>query len=398
MSQKRNHSERFRPPQPLRPAEHRQMRRVDSRLFALVLVLAGAACGSPAVGPDAGSVDATSTTTPATADVVAVAVTGADGAAPTKGARLAVTLTVANEGGPGSVRLTPLVTCPRFTDFVAIPLGSVDVPLSAGQRLDVPLTAGPFLVDDAGAHFALGRGACTIPAVRVELDGAAATPDASFDGGDFAIAASDAVFDVVLHDPAYFTAIGWRDTPEAYVRSAYTRASELFTPASPGASTGTYQPLARGFDALMQVEHHVLALPGLAASAAGGGFCEQVTAHARVALGLARDWDVDEGQEILTDADHHGFDVLVGLTPALGGGAACGWLGVQVSGLFSFDLSLDRSQIILVHETGHLFGAPHCDPMQGYVMCAGEQHAHYQDDGVFVWHAASRAVMSNRWR
>ncbi|XXX82467.1 hypothetical protein WMF30_27310 [Sorangium sp. So ce134] len=49
-------------------------------------------------------------------------------------------------------------------------------------------------------------------------------------------------------------------------------------------------------------------------------------------LGLTRDWDIDELNGNITDPDHHGLDILIGLTPEHGGGAACGWLGVQVSG------------------------------------------------------------------
>jgi hypothetical protein len=230
-----------------------------------------------------------------------------------------------------------------------------------------------------------------ISGVRVELDGATAT-DVDYAGGAFAIAASNVVFPAVVYDAAYFTEIGWTGSPEEYLERAFTRSSELYDPHG-----DAYQAYAGGFDEMMAIEQRFLVLPGLTASEAAGGFCEQVAAFARGALGLARDWDVDEGQPSWTDAEHHGFDYLVGLTPAMGGGAACGWLGVQVSGLFGFDLSLDRSQIILVHETGHLFGAPHCDPLQGYVMCAGEKHDHYQHGGIFVWHKDSRDAMSNRW-
>jgi hypothetical protein len=243
--------------------------------------------------------------------------------------------------------------------------------------------AGPFLVGDDGHHYALGRGDYTVAVEGVEAA--------------FSVAASNAVFDVVLYDPAYFTAIGWTGTPEEFVRTAHTRAAELFTPSSPGSSNGTYESLPGGFDELMEIEQHFLLLDGLAASESAGGFCEQVAAQARPALGLTRDWDIDENQPSHTDVDHHGFDLLIGLTPEMGGGAACGWLGVQVSGLFGFDLSLERSQIIVVHETGHLFGAPHCDPLQGYVMCAGEKHDHYQHGGIFVWHQESRDAMTNQW-
>jgi hypothetical protein len=81
------------------------------------------------------------------------------------------------------------------------------------------------------------------------------------------------------------------------------------------------------------------------------------------------------------------------MSPQMVGGVACGWLGVQVSGQFSFDMSMNRTQILAVHESGHLFGAPHCDPLQGYVMCAGELHDHYRQNGMYVWHRVSRDAM-----
>jgi hypothetical protein len=326
---------------------------------------------------------------PATADVVSVSVTGPSGAAAKKGAPLHVAITVENRGRAGSVRLSPAVTSARFADFTGVPLGTVELALAPAAMTTATLEVGSFL-SDAGGRYALGRGDYRIDAIGVALDGAAATTDEDFTGAAFTIAPSNAIFAATLYDQAYFTAIGWTDTPDAYMRSAFTRASELY-------DGTTYQAHAGGFDQMMDVDQQFLVVPGLAASNGAGGFCEQVGAYARTALGLTRDWDADESQPSHTDVAHHGFDYLIGLTPAMGGGAACGWLGVQVSGVFNFDLSLERSQIILVHESGHIFGAPHCDPMQGYVMCAGEQHAHYRDDKIFVWHQASRDVMRNLW-
>lgn len=362
-----------------------------SVLAPLVLTSVVAGCGgSPPGEPE--DVDAATTGSPRI-DVTAVAAAAATGGAPVKGAPLRVTITVRNDGdGAGTVRVTPLVESARFADFRDVPLGSVEIAVAAGETVEAQVTAGPFLVAGDGEHVALGRGDYTITEVRVEVDGNATVPDPDFTGAAFAIGASNAVFDLVVYDAAYFTRIGWTGSPEAYVLDAYRRASELFTP------PGTYQAFPGGFDEMMGIDHYVLALPGLAASEAAGGFCEQVAAHARMLAGLTRDWDIDENQAVQTHRDHHGFDMLMGLTPEMGGGAACGWLGVQVSGLFDFDLSLDRSQIILVHETGHLFGAPHCDPLQGYVMCAGEQHPHFQANGTFVWHQVSRDVMVNRWQ
>jgi hypothetical protein len=204
------------------------------------------------------------------------------------------------------------------------------------------------------------------------------------------------VFTATVYDQSYFDQIGWTGTPEEYLVQSFTRPGEVFTPDFPMSSEGTYQAFPGGFDEMMGIRQLFHVAPGLAATQRAGGFCEQIGASAKTAFGLTRDWDNNE-ELGWTDPDHHGFDILVGLTPAMGGGAACGWLQVQVSSLFDFDLSLDRSQIIVVHEQGHLFGAPHCDPLQGYVMCSGEKHEHYLAGGTFVWHAESRAVMNNWW-
>lgn len=349
------------------------------RSFPLLFL---AAC-SPHV--DATEIDA-APDEPARLDIVAVTI-----APVAKGAPLVVAIDVDSTGGAGTARVTPLVTSARFAGLTDVPLGAATVTLPAHGHASAEVTGGPFLTADDGGRFALGRGDYTITGVRVELDGATAT-DVSFTGGAFAITASNVVFPAVVYDTAYFTKIGWTGMPERYLERAFTRPSELYKPAG-----NKYEANPGGFDEMMGIEQRFLAVPGLSASDAAGGFCEQIAAFAKSALGLARDWDIDENQPVWTDAAHHGFDYLVGLTPAMGGGAACGWLGVQVSGVFDFDLSLERSQIILVHETGHVFGAPHCDPMQGYVMCAGEKHDHYKTGGVFVWHQDSRNAMRNRW-
>lgn len=334
-------------------------------------------------GPDAGRA------TPLHVDVEAVEVAPA-----VKGDALAIAIDVRNLGTTGgAVTLRPLLTADGFADFIDVPLGDVEVIVDGGGTARAELAAGPF-VDDAatGKRYALGRGDYRITAVVVS-----GADDREYDGGAFAIGESDVVFTAVVYDQAYLDRIGYAGGAEQYMIDAFTREAHLFTPSAPGSDDGGYEEHAGGFDAMMGVRQQFRAVAGLAASEEAGGFCEQIGAYAREAFGLTRDWDVDESAGA-TDREHHGFDLLVGLTPDLGGGAACGWLGVQVSGLFDFDLSLDRAQIIAVHETGHLFGAPHCDPLQGYVMCSGEKHPRYQADGVFVWHRVSREAMANRWR
>ncbi|WP_437502467.1 hypothetical protein [Sorangium sp. So ce1099] len=332
-------------------------------------------------------------------DVTAVVVTNAAGLAPVKGDPLKITLTVTNPGtAAGTVVLRPRVTSARFNDFTDVQTGTVSAALGVGETKQITLTAGPILVDTAqGKRFALGRGAYTLSGVSVEPAGGTASLDTSFTGGAFSIGASDVIFNAVVYDQDYLDAIGYTGTAEAYLSDAFTRPSELFTPSSPGSSSGTYVLHPNGFDEMMGVQQIFHAVGGLPNNPSSGGFCEHVGAYARAVLGLTRDWDIDEAGGNYTDPDHHGFDILVGLTPELGGGAACGWLGVQVSGLFDSALSVGIGQLITVHETGHLFGAPHCDPLQGYVMCGGEHHPHYISDGLFVWHRDSFDVMQSLW-
>lgn len=326
--------------------------------------------------------------------VVSVAASNTDGTAPIKGDALRLRLTLRNDAGhSGFVTVTPRIRSKRFTDFTEVPLGSLEVHLAAGEVKQVTVEGGPFLEDTArGKRYALGRGGYSVSSVRLTCASGVAATRLAFAGRDFNVGASNTVFTVVVYDQQYLNKIRYVAGPERYMEQAFTRLCEVFTPDAPGSTTGAYQSFPGGFDQMMDIQQLFRCFPGFAASSAAGGFCEQADAYARRVLGLTRDWDIGSAP---TDPDHHGFDILVGLTQNFGGGATCGWLGTQVSGLFDFDLSLNRSQIIVVHEMGHIFGSPHCDPLQGYVMCAGEKHPHYVQRGIFVWHKVSRDAMQN---
>jgi hypothetical protein len=83
------------------------------------------------------------------ADVTAVSVTNAAGLVPVKGDALKVSVTVRNlSGNAGIVKLTPTLASTRFSDFSAVPLGTVEVELAAGETRTASFNAGPF-VDDA---------------------------------------------------------------------------------------------------------------------------------------------------------------------------------------------------------------------------------------------------------
>lgn len=333
-------------------------------------------------------------------DVLSATVTGPTGAAPRKGDALSVALRLRNAGArAGRVRLTVLIDSARFSDFVDVPLGSVEVTVGRGES-EVTVSGGPFL-SDATQHkeYALGRGSYTL-SVRVEREGEAPMLDERLAGAAFTLAASDAVFGVVVYDRRYFDEMwGFTGTPHEYLDRVYSRPSRVFTPsnrADPDGA-GAFQDFPRGFDQMLGVRQLFRIFPGFPGEhVTAQGWCEDVGAYAAQVLGLPTGW-TGAG----TDPAHHGFDFALGLTPDMGGGAYCSWLDVEVSGFIGRDA--DRQAIVLAHETGHLFGAPHCDELgdgeggllQGYVMCAGERHASYPE--YFVWHATSRAAMYNHW-
>jgi hypothetical protein len=356
---------------------------------------------TPAVDdpPDVGSFDVGSSED-VVVDALSASVTGPTGAPPRKGDALSVKLHVRNAGThAGRVRLTVLVDSARFSDFTDVPLGSVDVMVDAGES-DVTVSGGPFLSDvTKHEEYALGRGDYTL-SVRLEPDGKEPMLDERLDGASFTLAASEALFGVVVYDQRYFDEmLGFTGTAQEYLDRVYSRPNQVFTPsdAADPDGAGSFQNFPRGFDQMMGVRQLFRLFPGFpGATLTQQGWCEDVGAYAAQVLGMRTGW-TSAG----TDPTHHGFDFALGLTPDMGGGVSCGWLDVNVASFI--DRDADRQEIVLVHETGHMFGAPHCDdvgngeggPLQGFVMCSGEMHANYPKQ--FVWHSTSRAAMENHW-
>lgn len=333
-------------------------------------------------------------------DVASVSVRGARGA-PTKGDPLSITV-VLESAQAGTLSITPRIDSARFVDFIDVPLATVRASVRPGTNT-ITVTGGPFLTSDDGSrHFALGSGAYTVSRIQLLRDGETSV-DARFLGGEFRIAESRTLLVPVVYDDRYLTQIAgspYRDA-DAYLRTAFTRASEVFTPsgADPDGPGQTTVHLG-GFDQMMNVRHLFRTFAGFpGSSTTSQGYCEDAAEYARRVLGMRAPWD---GRSAGTKPERHGFDYLIGLTPEMGGGAACGWLDVQVSSFIERDLA--RQHVIVVHESGHLFGAPHCDDvgdgqgglLQGFVMCSGEKHPHYP--ARFVWHARSVAQMDLRWQ
>lgn len=314
-------------------------------------------------------------------DVVSVSVTNAQGQSPVKGDAIRLNITVVNNGSANvSATIAPKISSSRFSDFTNVNLPSATISLAASEQRQISIDAGPFVHDTVtDKHYALGSSAYTINSVGIN-----GAPDTNFSGNTFTIATSNAVLVPVLYDQAYLDSINYQEGIQQYLTSAFTRPSEVFTPAD------TYDFFNGGLDEIKNIKHILYPLAGFTASP-DTGFCEQATAAAKTMLGLAQEWV----GPVSTNAENHGFDYLIGLTPEIGGGATCGWLGVQVSGIFWVGQPLDLTQAIFVHEVGHILGADHCDPLNGYVMCGTENHPHYINDGIFVWHYSSVDEMRN---
>jgi hypothetical protein len=324
-------------------------------------------------------------------DVTAVSVRGT----PKKGDAIELELQLSNSGGGALVTITPELDSQRLSDYEGVPLASSKALVCPGTTR-VVVTGGPFLSKGA-KQYALGSGRYTVSAVQLDD-----TRDEQFEGAGFELAKSNALLVPVVFDQRYLDGIDDNtfETPEAFLEASFTRPNEIFTPnGNDPDGAGSYQSYAEGFDEMMKVKHHFKAFPGFPGEkTTSDGWCEDATAYGAKVLGLAAAW---KGQPAQTRPERHGFDYLLALTPDLGGGVACGWLDVQVSGFINRDI--DRQQVIAVHETGHIFGAPHCDDvgngsggsLQGYVMCSGEKHEHYPEQ--FVWHATSIEQMKSHW-
>lgn len=317
-------------------------------------------------------------------DVTQVSVSNTNNGTPRKGDQLYFDIVVRNTGTSDDTRtITPIISSRRFRDYNRASVGSAEITVRAGAALTVRFPVGPFFFDGAKRkHYALGRGDYTIDAIKINDQ-----EDSDFRGKDFNIAGSNAILVPVMYQRDYLSRQNYSGNIQQYLTSAFSRRAELFdngrTTAYPG-----------GTDQMLNIRHLFYTIPVGGLSANGGvGICEKATEFAGRELGLGRNWSGPVG----TQLDNHGFDYLMGLTPDWSGGVACGWINVQVTGLFTFDLSLERSQILVVHETGHILGAPHCDPLQGYVMCAGEKNQKYRDNGIYVFNIVSKNRMSNRF-
>ena len=346
------------------------------KYFYLVAFAAFMSCSSGSDSPEGSS---------SSFDVTAITVTNTDDKAPSKGDALSIKITIKNTGSKaGKASVTPKLSSSRFSDYKNVELPTIDKQLQAGETAVVTLELGPFFQDAYnGKHYALGRGEYFMESILINDQ-----PDNSYSGRVFNIKSSNVLLVPVLYHGNYLNKIEAGVSMKKYLENAFTRQVELYR------SSGTYTDYEGGFDEMMGVKQLFYPIQTINVSdyKLDDGLCEKATALAGETLGLLSDWKGPEG----TQPENHGFDYLMVATPDPFGGVACGWINVQISGTFDFDKSVNRSQIVMIHETSHLFGAPHCE-YRGYVMCSGEEHSKYMDQGIYVYHIDSKNQMSNRW-
>lgn len=326
-------------------------------------------------------------TNSASFDVTAITVTNTKNTVPVKGEEIIIKINLKNTSTQaGKAILSPKLSSSRFSDYNNVNLPTVEKQLEAGESAVVTLKLGPFFQDSFnGKHYALGRGEYFFEYVTINDD----TKDTEFSGSIFKVEPSNALLIPVIYNTQYLTKINANTGIKTYLTSAFTRKVELYSDAD------GYTDYEGGFDEMMNVNHlfYPIQTTNVSDYPLDDGMCEKAIALGGDTLGLLQDWKGSEG----TQPQNHGFDYLMVATSDSFGGVACGWINVQISGLFDFDLSINRAQIVMIHETSHLFGSPHCDPLQGYVMCSGEKHNKYINQGIYVYHVDSRNKMSNKW-
>ncbi len=347
--------------------------------------------------PDVGTPDTSMPMNPEKFDVslVSVDVKNDKNGIPLKGDNVFINLSLKNVGGKaGTLKVTPYLTSKRFTDFTNVKLPTVDIALKGAEAKVAPIKIENFFQDLGGSkkEYALNRGEYSL-AFEIEGEGIAKKRIADLKGKDFLIDKSNVVFTAVYWHQSYFDKVKYTGGVQKWMEETFSRKGEI------NDGNRTTKSFAKGFDEMMGIRTVFKTFEGFRLDRnkdfSGVGILNQVEDYSKERLGLK---DRFKGTDCnsFTHKDNHGFDMQIGLSNDGFGGLAwvCG--NTQASGIFDADTSKGRAQMILIHETGHNFGAPHCDPIQGFIMCSGEKHANYLRDGSFVWHQVSIDAMKKR--
>lgn len=309
-----------------------------------------------------------------------------------KGDTVIMNVTFVNAGSKaGTLKVTPYLTSKRFTDFENVKLPTQDVAVQGTETKVAQLKLENFFQDQGGSkkEYALNRGDYTVR-FEVEGDGIEKKDVKDFKGNSFTIEKSNVVFTAVYWHQSYFDKAKFNGGVMKWMEDTYSRKGEI------NDGNKTVKAFPKGFDEMMGIKTMFHAFEGFRLDRnkdfSATGILNQVEDYGKDRLGLKKRFAGTDCNSY-THPDNHGYDMEIGLSNDGFGGLAwvCG--NTQASGIFDGDTSIGRSQMIVIHETGHNYGAPHCDPIQGFIMCSGEKHQKYLQGGDFVWHKVSTDVM-----
>lgn len=318
-----------------------------------------------------------------------VEVKSAGGQAAVKGETTVFKVNLKNAGSKsGKIKLTPFITAKGFDDYENIKLGSFEVSLGATESKTAEFKIDPFFKEEGGnREYALNKANYTL---KFQVEGDLQQEWKDFNGKDFAVGGSNAVFTAVYWSQPYLDKARYGGSIDDWLRESFTRKGQTSNGANLFASYNG------GFDQMMGVKTMWKTFANWRPNQNEmGRILEQVSEEGQRRLGLKQPFQNHFDSKRMTHTANHGYDMEIGLTENGFGGVA--WLGgnTQASGIFDGDPSIGRSQMVLIHETGHNYGSDHCDPIQGFVMCSGEKHDHYTNgDQWFVWHDVSIAQMT----
>ena len=297
---------------------------------------------------------------------------------------------------PVPMKVKAYLSSSSFDDFSDVSLPEAYFTLDGCTAPEIKINIPSLLQNFSnGTKYAVNRGDYSVRIEVQTLDGENIPLDEST--FNFSVQPSSVIFPVIIFDDDYLQEQSYPLSGSQYASEVFTRPVALYH-----SSSNTYSDYTGGFDEMLNVRHQPHAFPGYSSpNNSGQGQCEYAADEISRIVGLPNGWrwGLDPNSNAFlgtkTSRYHHGFDTAIVMDSNWGGGVACGWINIQVSGFIG--LERDRNQVVMLHETGHIMGAPHCDPESGYVMCSAEVHARYQQEGVFVWHESSRLVLSDRF-
>jgi hypothetical protein len=312
------------------------------------------------------------------------------GGKPTKGEPLHIVINLKNLSlAAGNVKITPILTALDYDDFSAVTLSAQSVAVEASATKQAKIAIPVFFENSLNKkQYALNRGQYKL-SINLEVPNQKTLVIAELPSLQFEVSDSNVVFTAVLWEQSFLDKQQYKGTIEKYLEETWSHPSEVFAPTTKNGDFGYAIAYPDGFNQITNTRTLFKAFKGFDVVETGSvDYLKEVGQRSQKALGLTGSFAYADCP-VFTHKQNHGFDIAAGLSANEFGGIGfiCG--NMLASGMTSDDRSEKATKIILIHETGHNYGADHCDPLSTYVMCSGEKHDAFKSKGLFVWHQNS---------